>query len=51
MNAQAYTPATFAIPISSGLLAHCQKIGIAVWVFLWMIDRTTKEVSSDERLR
>jgi IclR helix-turn-helix domain len=44
MSAQAFTPTTFAIPISSGLLAHCQKIGIAVWVFLWMIDRTTKEV-------
>jgi hypothetical protein len=44
MNAHTFTPTTFAIPISSGLLAHCQKIGIAVWVFLWMIDRTTKEV-------
>ncbi len=36
--------ATFAIPISSGILAHCQKIGIAIWVFIWMIDRTTREV-------
>jgi hypothetical protein len=48
MNAQAFTPTTFAIPISSGLLAHCQKIGIAVWVFLWMIDRTTKEVATTD---
>jgi hypothetical protein len=48
MNAQTFTPPTFAIPISSGLLAHCQKIGIAVWVFLWMIDRTTKEVATTD---
>ena len=36
------------MPISSGILAHCQKIGIAVWVFIWMIDRTTKEVPTDD---
>jgi hypothetical protein len=37
---------TFALPISSGLLTkiHCEAIGIALWVFLWMINRTTKEV-------
>ena len=28
-------------------LAHCQKIGIAIWVFIWMIDRTTKEVATE----
>jgi hypothetical protein len=39
---------TFAIPISSGIFAHCQKIGIAIWVFIWMIDRTTREVATEE---
>jgi len=39
---------TFSLPISSGILAHCQRIGIALWVFLWMIDRTTKEVPTTD---
>ena len=46
MNASGALESTFAIPISSGIFGHCQKIGIAIWVFLWMIDRTTKEVST-----
>jgi hypothetical protein len=46
MSAQTFAPTTFAIPISSGILAHCQKIGIALWVFIWLIDRTTREVPS-----
>ena len=35
---------TYAIPISNGILSHCQSIGPAIWVFLWLIDHTTKEV-------
>jgi len=48
MNAAGVPGTTFAIPISSGIFAHCQKIGIAIWVFIWMIDRTTKEVSTED---
>jgi predicted DNA-binding transcriptional regulator len=48
VSTQSPLASTFAIPISSGIFAHCQKIGIAIWVFIWMIDRTTKEVSTEE---
>jgi hypothetical protein len=34
---------TFTLPISSGILEHREHIGPAIWVFLWMIDRTTDE--------
>lgn len=34
---------TFTIPVSNGLLEHCSLIGQAVWLFLWCIDKTTKE--------
>jgi hypothetical protein len=48
VNASGALESTFAIPISSGIFAHCQKIGIAIWVFIWMIDRTTKEVPTED---
>lgn len=48
MNACATPDLTFTIPISSGLLAHCPRIGIAIWVFLWMINRTTIEVPTPD---
>jgi DNA-binding transcriptional ArsR family regulator len=34
--------------VSNGLLcaSHREKIGAAIWVFLWLIDHTTKEVSA-----
>ena len=48
MSTEGSVASTFAIPISSGIFAHCQKIGIAIWVFIWMIDRTTKEVSTED---
>jgi biotin operon repressor len=35
---------TYAIPVSNGLFAHREKIGAAIWVFLWLIDATTKEI-------
>jgi hypothetical protein len=34
---------TFRIPVSSGLLEHCAEMGEAIWLFLWYIDKTTKE--------
>jgi hypothetical protein len=37
---------TFTIPISNGIFAHRERIGAAVWVFMWLIDHTTKEVSA-----
>ena len=35
----------YRIPVSNGLLAprHFAAIGPALWVFLWLIDRTTRE--------
>jgi hypothetical protein len=35
---------TYSIPVSNGLFAHREKIGSAIWVFLWLIDATTKEI-------
>lgn len=37
-------PGTYIIPVSNGIFAHCERIGAAIWVFLWLIDKTTKEV-------
>src|SRR5437660_696837 len=34
---------TFRIPVSSGLFEHCREMGEAIWLFLWYIDKTTKE--------
>jgi hypothetical protein len=41
---------TYSIPISNGILTpkHCEDIGPAIWVFLWMIDHTTKEVLGED---
>jgi hypothetical protein len=36
---------TFTIPVSNGIFAHRERIGAAIWTFLWLIDHTTKEVS------
>ncbi len=35
----------YLIPISNGLLCsqHRKRIGVAIWEFAWLIDRTTKE--------
>jgi len=38
---------TFRIPVSNGLLEHCDIIGISVWLFLWCIDKTTREKRDD----
>ncbi|HEV8189474.1 MAG TPA: hypothetical protein VGP83_17095 [Pyrinomonadaceae bacterium] len=37
---------TYRIPISNGIFAHRKRIGAAIWVFLWLIDKTTKEVEA-----
>jgi hypothetical protein len=34
---------SFPIPVWNGIFDHRQKIGSAVWVFLWCIDRITLE--------
>jgi hypothetical protein len=34
---------TFSIPVSNGLLEHCAVMKEAVWLFMWYIDKTTKE--------
>jgi hypothetical protein len=39
---------SYSIPVSNGIFAHCQKIGAAIWVFLWMIDHTTKEATGTD---
>jgi hypothetical protein len=36
---------SYPIPVWNGLFDHRRKIATAVWVFLWCIDRVTKEDS------
>ncbi|WP_176705861.1 hypothetical protein [Paenibacillus hemerocallicola] len=35
------------IPVSNGLFEHRERIGPAIWEFLWLIDRTTTEEVDD----
>jgi hypothetical protein len=44
MTTRASAKPTYSIPVSNGLFAHRERIGPAIWVFLWLIDATTKEV-------
>lgn len=44
MSTKTLTGRTFIIPVSNGIFAHRERIGAAIWVFLWLIDHTTKEV-------
>jgi hypothetical protein len=39
---------TFRIPVSNGLLEHCVKMGDAIWLFLWLIDATTRESANEK---
>jgi hypothetical protein len=41
---------TYSIPVSNGILTptHRRQMGPAIWVFLWMIDRTTKEIPGQD---
>lgn len=43
-------PEAFYFPVHAGLLSpqHKENIGNALWEFLWMISKTTKEVKDDE---
>jgi hypothetical protein len=41
---------TFQFPVSNGIFAHARHIRAALWVFLWAIDRTTKEVPTPDGL-
>jgi hypothetical protein len=36
---------SFPIPVWNGILEHCKKIGPAIWVFLWLLDKITDEKS------
>jgi len=40
----------FTIPVSNGILTpnHRRQMGPAIWVFLWIIDRTTKEIPGQD---
>ena len=40
------TPTSYVIPVSNGLLEHRERIGNAIWTFLWFIDRITAEPES-----
>lgn len=41
----------FLIPISNGLLSdgHYDRMGMAVWTFIWLIDKSTRIVEIDHR--
>jgi hypothetical protein len=34
---------TFRIPVSTGIFEHCPNMLDSIWLFLWYIDKTTKE--------
>jgi hypothetical protein len=37
-------PRVITFRVSNGIFAHRKRIGAAVWVFLWFVDRVTKDV-------
>jgi len=39
---------TFSIPVSNGIFDHREVIRDAVWLFLWYIDKTTKEKETSD---
>jgi hypothetical protein len=43
---------SFRLPIWSGILEHHKRMGDAIWLFIWCIDKTTKERTTEggERL-
>jgi len=41
-------PRTFRIPVSTGIFEHTKKIKSALWLFLYYVDRTTKEITDAE---
>ena len=38
----------FIVPVSNGIFAHQKRIGAAIWVFIWLVDKTTKEIPSPD---
>lgn len=42
---------TYIIPVSEGLLEHQQRMGNAIWEFLWSINRVTNQFTDDEGVR
>jgi DNA-binding transcriptional ArsR family regulator len=38
----------YSIPVSNGIFAHRKRIGAALWVFLWLIDHTTRETEAPD---
>jgi len=38
---------TFRIPVSTGIFEHYKTIGEAIWLLLFLVDRTTKEVHGE----
>lgn len=38
---------TFWFPVSNGIFQHRERIGPAIWVFLWLVDHVTKENPGD----
>jgi hypothetical protein len=41
----------FRIPVSNGIFAHHNKLKGAIWLLIWYIDKTTKEVLSVDGTR
>jgi DNA-binding transcriptional ArsR family regulator len=44
MSAGTAPNTAYSIPVSSGIFGHQKRIGAALWVFCWLINKTTKEV-------
>jgi hypothetical protein len=38
---------TYRIPVSTGIFKHCPDMLDSVWLFLWYIDKTTKEIEGE----
>lgn len=41
----------FRIPVSNGIFRHYRRLRDGLWLFLWYIDRTTKEVDEEDGSR
>jgi len=42
---------TFCVPVSTGIFRHWRRIGEAIWLFLFYIDRTTREFTGADGIR
>jgi len=41
----------YRIPVSNGIFEHKKEIGNALWLFLWYIDKTTKEYTDENGIK